>query len=84
MPKVAVHTFNSRGVREMLKKLMVKLTDKLRELASERGMQPRAISCQCIQQAKTQSAAAVSIQNSQTVATSAGTAVKDVPARWVC
>ena len=45
--KVAVRTFNSRGVREMLKKLMVKLTDKLRELVSERGMQPRTISCQC-------------------------------------
>ena len=46
VPEVDVYTFNSRGVLEMLKKLVVKLTDKLRELESKRGMQPRTISCQ--------------------------------------
>ena len=35
MPEVAVYTSNSRGVLETSKKLRVKITDELRELASE-------------------------------------------------
>ena len=35
VPSVAVYTSNSRGELETLKKLRVKITDELRELASE-------------------------------------------------
>ena len=50
MPEVAVYMFNSRGVPEMSKKMMVKLTDELRELASEEEHipEPSAASTGCV------------------------------------
>ena len=46
VPQVTVYMFKSRGVPEMLKKIMVKLTNELRKLAGEEEAQPRTISHQ--------------------------------------
>ena len=79
VPEATAHTFNSHGVPEMSKKLAVKLTDKLREHVNE--VQNHQVLIQSLttftQRAKTQSAAAVSKQNSLTEALSADTAAKD-------
>ena len=40
MPEVTVYMFKSRGVPEMLKKMMVKLTNELRKLAGEEEHSP--------------------------------------------
>ena len=70
-----MYTFNSQDVLETLRMLVVKLTDELRALASERwdAVQNHAF----IQKAKAQSAAAVSKQTLLTEAMSADAAAKD-------
>lgn len=83
VPEVAAYTFNSHGVLEMLKKLLVKFTDELRELENtERdSMQNHQLLVQSltasIKQANAQSAKAVAKQNALTEQISADTAEKD-------
>ena len=74
MPEIAVHTFNSHGVQEMRKKLVVKRACKRRVDAVQNRQLLEQSLTEFIRQAKTQSVAAVSEQNSLIQAMSADTA----------
>ena len=76
VPEIAVHTLDSHGVPEMMKKqLVVKRACKRREWDAVQNRQLLGQSLTAfIRQAKTQSVAAMSEQNSLTEAMSADTA----------
>ena len=74
VPEIAVHTFKSHGVQEMRKKLVVKRACKRRVDAVQNRQLLEQNLTEFIQQAKTQSAAAVSEQNSPIEAMSADAA----------
>ena len=63
MPEVAEYTFKSRGVLEMLKKLMVASLQAKRNTVQNHQLSVQSLAAS-IQQAKTQLAAAVSKQSS--------------------
>ena len=74
VPEIAVHTSHSHGVQEMRKQLLVKRACKRRVDAVQNRQLLEPNLTEFIRQAKTQSVAAVSRQNSLIEAMSADTA----------